>query len=340
MRVDHGGELDRAVRVGERLVLSAGEHLEAGDLRDDVRVLVRGRGALDELEPAGDPRRRVGALPVLPVRVREVDRRDGRLRARARLEQQVERPAHDLGTPLLREDERLAEQTERPRVEALRRPRVGGSQCANRLRVRTDRERSHPGLAQGCGRRRDEFACLESSAARQLDRLEVVVREELGTILAPVVGERLDPARDAHMTLDAVGTRQLARRQRRGRAGARRRARSPPTRPTAAPVGGTPCGRASGGPRQRRSRGRLDTAVRPSDQTTAPITAASRRSSFSAGGSRSTRAVTIPSTLSGSAATPAAGAVHADELLRVERVPRRPLHDRRAEHLVRRVAAE
>ena len=35
------------------------------------------------------------------------------------------------------------------------------------------------------------------------------MREELGTILAPVVGERLDPARDAHVTLDAVGARQL-----------------------------------------------------------------------------------------------------------------------------------
>ena len=47
---------------------------------------------------------------------------------------------------------------------------------------------------------------------------------------------------------------------------------------------------------------RVETTWRPSDQTTPPITAASRRSSFSACGRRSTRAVTIPRTVSGSPA--------------------------------------
>ena len=74
-----------------------------------------------------------------------------------------------------------------------------------------------------------------------------------------------------------------------------------------------------------------ETARSPSDQTTPPITAASRSSSFSAGGRRSTRAVTMPSTLSGRPLDVAAGGLHADELLGVERVAGRSRDDRRAE---------
>ena len=80
--------------------------------------------------------------------------------------------------------------------------------------------------------------------------------------------------------------------------------------------------------------------MRPSDQTTPPITAASRSSSFSAGGSRSTRAVTMPSTLSGSAATSPAGARACGRTPPRRAGCRRPLDDGRAELLVRGVATE
>ena len=52
-------------------------------------------------------------------------------------------------------------------------------------------------------------ADVDARAPRELDRLEVVVREQLGAVLAPVLGQRLDPARDTDVPVDALGPRKL-----------------------------------------------------------------------------------------------------------------------------------
>ena len=110
---------------------------------------------------------------------------------------------------VLGEAQPRAEGAERTGVEPLRQPLGRSTQRSHRRRERADGERSHAGLAKRgrCGRL--DLGGVEARAARELDRLDIVVREQLGTILAPVLRKRLDPACDAEMPLHAVRSREL-----------------------------------------------------------------------------------------------------------------------------------
>ena len=74
---------------------------------------------------------------------------------------------------------------------------------------RPDRERAQTGLAQRLRSSGDEVARVHPCAARELDRLDVVVGEQLGAILPPVLGKGLDPARHPHVAVDAIRARKL-----------------------------------------------------------------------------------------------------------------------------------
>ena len=192
------------------------------------------------------------------------------------------------------------------------RTHAGGAPTA---KARSPASRS-AAAAAGCS-----SAASRPGAARELDRLDVVVREQLrsGPPAGPP-GATRSTARRGRGGPCGRGA-EAARRRRRARGCGRKSAASRRRLPTAAHGGGTPCARASAGGRRRPRPHRDRRPPRsPSDQTTLPMTAASRNSSFSAGGSRSTRAATIPSTVSGQAREVAARGPHADELLGVQRV--------------------
>ena len=100
---------------------------------------------------------------------------------------------------------------------------------------------------------------------------------------------------DAHVAVDAIARAAAARRPRRARARGRTTCCvAPATADSPLAAEELLARRASAAGRPRPARSSVRRARSPSDQTTPPITAASRSSSFSACGSRSTRAVTMP----------------------------------------------
>ena len=141
---------------------------------------------------------------MLPAREGDVCGSGRRLRPLSPLEELCERLLELLQAAGLGRGEGVAQRAQGVRVEhAVPEPRRAAERTHAR-RKRPDRERAQTGLAQSLRGSGDEVARLHACAARELDRLDVVVREQLGAILAAVLGERLDPARDAHVSIDAV----------------------------------------------------------------------------------------------------------------------------------------
>ena len=172
-------------------------------------MLVCGTRPRDELDRSGRPFGRHGTVAVAPVRERQVARRDRGLHIRSVGDQAVEREAQLVLARVLREAQRPTEHAERTGVEPARKPFGRAAQSADRIRKRADRERPHARLAKCRRGLRLEVGNVEPGAAGELDRLEIVVREQLGTVLAPVVGQGLDPSGDPDVALDPVGTRKL-----------------------------------------------------------------------------------------------------------------------------------
>ena len=205
---DRGGELDRPRRAcASDCSVPAGEHLEARDLREDVRVLVRGRGA----------RRRARARAVVhsaaPAPSRAASASSARSIA-ATAASAVAPPARGTARtpaaarprpPCSVKTSALPSTPERPRVEAVRRATRRQRGARERLPGYAPIANARIPASRSAGRRCGSSSRgVEPGAARQLDRLEVVVREQLGN----------DPRADPR-----GATRSSARHARAGRRG-------------------------------------------------------------------------------------------------------------------------
>ena len=200
---------DRPVGEPDRLVRVARHHLVPRRVGHDVRVLVVGLDPSGELERPGHPVRCRGAVAVAPADMREVDRGDRRLGDLVLGHEPVKRALKLVVADVLREAQRLPERPERARVQTIRHPFGGAAKRPNRRGERPDRERTKPGLAERLRGPGLEVGHVDARAPGELDCLDVVVREQLGAVLAPVFGQGLDPARDTDVPVDALRARKL-----------------------------------------------------------------------------------------------------------------------------------
>ena len=239
-----------------------------------------------------------------------------------------------------REAQRLAERAERAGVETVRQPFGRAAQA--------------PGPPPGTRRSRTPASPASRSASAALGSRSDTSSPRSGRARSPrgsgARAARRDPragrraatrssARHGRAGRRGPGA-EAARRRRRGRACGRTRARSRRARPTGARAGGTPCARGRGAAR-RPSR---SSCCRDGAQPVGPDDAAHHRcvaeqlllggrQEVDPGGDDAEHAVR-------QATHVAAGRLHADELLGVERVAGRSLDDGRPEVLVGRIASE
>src|SRR6476619_1866465 len=172
-------------------------------------MVARRRLALDEIDASRGPLRGAEAVALLPERMCDVHGDGGRSVLRALAEEELERAQELLAAALLGEHECLAEHAQRLRVEAAVRPARGRPQRANARRGRAHGKRPESTLAKRRSRCRRQLGLVETGATGELDRLDVVVRQQFRAVLPTILRERLDPLRDPDVAFHAVGARKL-----------------------------------------------------------------------------------------------------------------------------------